>query len=84
MGSRYKVIEDRFLECKLLYADEEMEKMGIEQDLWVEGVVDLSYVIAVSEMRGGFTDAIFHGGSNIVVKVSYEEFKRILIAIKTK
>lgn len=77
MGLEYR----KWIQCNALFIDDQLESMGVEQEVWERMCIDLSMVLAFSEgskLDGMSTQVYLPGIEGVVVDIPYDKFKEIL------
>lgn len=71
----------KWIECNALFVDDELESMGVEQEVWERMCIDVTLVFAFSQggkLDGLSTQVYMQGVEGIVVDIPYNQFKKIL------
>lgn len=81
----FKIIND-ILFCKVLCIDDELEKMGMDADEWLEFAIDLKEVIGVKlYYNNKITDkgVLYTAYNEFITDVDYQELLKMWFCAKT-
>ncbi len=73
--------EFKWHRCNVLYIDDQLEHMGIEEKMWWESYINIQNIVGFSRWEDNGdngTQLMLQGSPGVVIDTPFEKFKEIL------
>lgn len=73
--------EFKWHECNVLFTDDKMEDMGIDERIWFRSMIDLNKVVGFSEWEDDGERGVqlfISGALSVIIDTLFDDFKELL------